>query len=345
MKRTLLIATVILATTLPCVVRAADPRPPRVLSVVEGTFTGADGVRLFYRKVGTAKDAAVYLHGGPGLGMEDGGYDIEPLAKGRTLILYDQRGCGRSELIADPKKLTVEDDVRDLEALREHFKLERMALIGLSWGSGLAVRYTAEHPERVSRLLLVSPMPVARTPFMSERIANTQGKMDKQSLARLQELDPLLAKASDADLAKLCREWLTLAFKPYYYDAKAAERRTHDECSVPPASLRNLRVVSSATFASLGDWDFRPLLAKLRMPALVVEGEKTQVPLDSTRLWASTLPNGRLLLIPEAGHMHFVERPEAFFPAAEQFLGGGWPATPPARTNNPRTSARRRPSP
>jgi proline iminopeptidase len=325
MKRDLLVGVVILSATFPAVAHASSP-PTKPLAAVEGTFPGADGVRLFYRKVGSGKDVAVYLHGGPGLAMEDGGYDLEPLAQGRTLILYDQRGCGRSELVSDPKKLTVEDNVRDLEALRQHFKLERMALIGLSWGSGLAVRYAAEHPDRVSRLLLVSPMPVARTPFRDERIANTQGKMDKESLARLQELNPLLAKASDADMAKLCREWLTLAFKPYFYDAKAAERRKHDECTVPPASLRNLRVVSSATFASLGDWDFRPLLAKLKMPALVVEGEKTQVPLDSTRLWASTMPNARLLLIPEAGHMHFVERPEAFFPAAEQFLRGGWPA-------------------
>jgi proline iminopeptidase len=319
------IAVAILAVALTSSVRAADPPSAKPLAVTEGTFPGADGVRLFYRQVGSGKDVAVYLHGGPGLAMEDGGYDLEPLAKGRTLILYDQRGCGRSELVSDPKKLTVENNVRDLEALRQHFKLERMTLIGLSWGSGLAVLYAAEHPERVERLLLVSPMPVARTPFMAERGANTQGKMAKEDLTRLQQLDPLLAKATDADIAKLCHEWLTLAFKPYFYDAKASERRTHDECTVPPASLRNLRVVSGATFASLGNWDFRPLLAKLQMPALVVEGEKTQVPLDSTRLWASTLPNGRLLLIPEAGHMHFVERPEVFFPAAEKFLRGGWP--------------------
>ncbi len=50
------------------------------LSVREGYFNGADGVRLFYRLVGKSRDVVVFLHGGPGLGIDDGGYDLEPLA-------------------------------------------------------------------------------------------------------------------------------------------------------------------------------------------------------------------------------------------------------------------------
>ena len=134
----------------------------------DGHFTGADGVRLFYRKLGTGKDVVVMLHGGPG-GTMNNGEEIAPLAKGRTLIFYDQRGCGRSELVSDPKLLTANHHVRDLEALREHFRLEHMSVLGISWGSGLAALYTAEHPERVTRLLLVSPMPIARFPFGPER--------------------------------------------------------------------------------------------------------------------------------------------------------------------------------
>jgi proline iminopeptidase len=75
-----------------------------------------------------------------------------------------------------------------------------------------------------------------------------------------------------------------------------------------------------AVFDSLGDWNFVPLLNKIPVPALIVEGEKTNVPLDATRAWASALPNGRLLLIPNAGHVHFIEQPNIFFPAATQFL-------------------------
>jgi len=77
-----------------------------------------------------------------------------------------------------------------------------------------------------------------------------------------------------------------------------------------------------AVVESLGTWDFRPLLARIKVPALVVEGEQTNVPLDATRAWATSLPNARLLLIPNAGHVHFIEQPTTFFKAADSFLRG-----------------------
>jgi proline iminopeptidase len=80
--------------------------------VVEGYFNGADGVRLFYRKVGTGPKTVVFLHGGPGLGIGDGGYDMEPLARKRVLLMFDQRGSGRSEVVTDPRLLSVEHLVR-----------------------------------------------------------------------------------------------------------------------------------------------------------------------------------------------------------------------------------------
>lgn len=294
--------------------------------VTEGYFTGAGGVRLFYRKVGRGKSVIVFLHGGPGLNMGDGGYDMEPLAEGRTLIMYDQRGGGRSEIITDPKMLTPEYHVRDLEALRQHFGLRRMPQIGLSWGSGLAVLYTAEHSERVDRLMLVSPMPPAKTPFAEERTAKIDALIGSAGVARSNEIRQALSKATDAEAIALCHEWFSISSPPYLVNPEAFTRgRSERICSAPPASLRNRFVVVSAVVGSLGDWDFRSLLAQLRMPALVIEGAKTNVPLDATREWAAAMPNARLLLIPDAGHVHFIEQPSAFFRAAERFLQGEYP--------------------
>src|SRR5215831_18045721 len=135
----------------------------------EGYFTGADNVRIYYRKLGTGNDFVVFLHGGPGLSMGDGGYAMRPLAQHHTLILYDQRGGGRSDLVKDPALLTADADVRDLEALREHFNIEKMSLIGLSWGSGLAALYANAHSERVTRIVFLDPMPVALKQYAKER--------------------------------------------------------------------------------------------------------------------------------------------------------------------------------
>jgi proline iminopeptidase len=299
----------------------------------EGYFVGADGVRLFYRKLGSGKDVAVFLHGGPGGGMYDGGCDMGPLAKGRTIILYDQRGGGRSEIVTDPKSLTAAHHVRDLEALRRHFRLERMTLIGLSWGSGLAALYTADHPQRVKRLLLISPMPLAQKPYAEEREKTMVALLGEGALARRREIFLRMPTAGDAEARALCRELRTVPL-PYRHvarsDRDSARSATGtlqgcDRCESPPAALRNQSVVNRATIRSLGEGDFRPLLARFRVPALVVEGEKTTVPLSSTRGWAEAIPNARLLLIPEAGHLVFVDQPEAFFKAAETFLRGKFP--------------------
>ena len=83
--------------------------------------------------------------------------------------------------------------------------------------------------------------------------------------------------------------------------------------------------MEAATLGSLGDWDFRPWLERIAVPTLVVEGQRSKVPLDATREWAVVMPNARLLLIPEAGHEVFVDQPEAFRAAVKQFLGGVFP--------------------
>ena len=76
----------------------------------------------------------------------------------------------------------------------------------------------------------------------------------------------------------------------------------------------------------LGAWDFRPHLGALSIPILVVEGEDTHVPLEATRVWVESSPNSRLLLMPNANHMTWLEGDvPAFFRAMNQYLGGEWP--------------------
>ena len=138
---------------------------------VEGYFPGAGGARLFHRRVGTGTRVVVFVHGGPGSNFRGSGDSIETLAGGgRTVVRYDQRGSGLSDLVTDPALLTADYHVRDLEALRLHLGAPRVTLVGQSWGAGLAALYASQHPTRVDRLVLVSPMPPAKTPFWDERL-------------------------------------------------------------------------------------------------------------------------------------------------------------------------------
>lgn len=95
----------------------------------------------------------VYLHGGPGAGCSPTFrryFDPERY----RIILFDQRGCGRSKPSASLEDNTTWDLVADIEALREHCGVERWQVFGGSWGSTLAMAYAQTHPERVTELVL-----------------------------------------------------------------------------------------------------------------------------------------------------------------------------------------------
>lgn len=298
----------------------------RARAVREGHLTGADGVRLFYRQVGDGRQGVVFLHGGPGSNFRGQGDVMERLASpGRTVVLYDQRGSGLSDLVSDPKLLTADHHVRDLEALRTQRGFERMSLIGMSWGCGLAALYAAAHPDRVDRLLLISPISPTIERFR-ERLAALGRLQPQAAIGVRQAMVARIRSADDAQTAALCRELSDIAFRLYVVDPTPA-KLSHAalRCDIPPASIRNRYVVEAATLGSLGEWDLRTLLRGIRVPSLVVEGAKTNVPLDATREWVAALPNARIVLIPDAGHESFLDQPDAFLKVGDEFLRGRWP--------------------
>ena len=100
---------------------------------------------------------AVYVHGGPGSGCTPGARRFFDPGKYR-IVLFDQRGCGRSEpLLSDRSHLqfnTTQHLIRDLEALRKHLCIERWIMLGISWGTTLALAYAEGFPQRVRALVL-----------------------------------------------------------------------------------------------------------------------------------------------------------------------------------------------
>ena len=286
----------------------------------EGYVNGADSVRLFCRRFGSGEGAnTVLLHGGPGSNMNSVWPDLEPLARGRTILAYDQRGGGRSSLISEPGMLTAECHIRDLEALRCNLGLDRLTLIGESWGAGLAALYASNYPHHVSRLLLLGPMPPTKA-FATLRFDRADDSMNFYELiAELRQSMP-----NTGDPVALCETFNNIYLQVYFANPADIVRRRGNACNAPPEAVRNWMVVSDATFASLGDWDFLPMLSHLQTKALIVEGEQS-ITLGGTRAWASAMPNARLLLVPGAGHFPQVEQPALFFAAIEHFLSGSWP--------------------
>ena len=126
-----------------------------------GLLDVGDGNRVYWETRGNpAGRPAVVVHGGPGSGLEG--------STGRSfdhdryrIVLFDQRGCGRStphasDPATDLAVNTTEHLLRDMELLREHLGIDRWLLHGGSWGSTLSLAYAERHPERVSALVIPS---------------------------------------------------------------------------------------------------------------------------------------------------------------------------------------------
>jgi proline iminopeptidase len=110
--------------------------------------------RIFYEQCGNPQGKpVVMLHGGPGAGCGARMRRFHDPARYR-IILFDQRGAGRSTPHADLTDNTTWDLVADIEKLREHLRIERWQVFGGSWGSTLALAYAEAHPQRVTELLL-----------------------------------------------------------------------------------------------------------------------------------------------------------------------------------------------
>jgi proline iminopeptidase len=127
---------------------------PEIQPYESGRLDVGDGHSLYWERCGTrGAKPVVFLHGGPGAGCSpDHRRQFDP--ERYDILLFDQRGCGRSTPHASLEANTTWHLVADVEQLRELAGVERWMVFGGSWGSTLALAYAETHPERVTELVL-----------------------------------------------------------------------------------------------------------------------------------------------------------------------------------------------
>ncbi len=127
---------------------------PAIAPYQSGTLAVSDLHTLYYEQVGNpAGKPVVILHGGPGGGIEPFYRQYFDPEQWR-MVLFDQRGCGRSTPHAELQENTTWHLVSDIEVLRQHLKIEHWTVFGGSWGSTLALAYSQTHPDACTGLIL-----------------------------------------------------------------------------------------------------------------------------------------------------------------------------------------------
>ena len=307
---------------------------------VQDAWVTVGAARLFTRLVGHGPDTLVVLHGGPSFGARYLEQALRPLARRHALLFYDQRGRGRSG-IADSADLTFDTDLLDLEAVRQHYHLGTMTVIGHHYGAALGAVYAARHPGIVTRLAGIGPLyPRHNYVYDLSRIT-----MDSASQAMLWQ-DMAHGGDTVASPERCARDWEWWLSPAVESDAKTVAALAPAVCGPEPVSFRAGERINRRVIQSLGQWDWRDSARVIPIPVLIVQGEggggtdeareRSSVLRHAAETWVAFLPDARLMVLPGASWFPWAGRAGALADVLDAFLAGRWPdgairvAQPPA---------------
>ncbi|GIH25940.1 hypothetical protein Aph01nite_42500 [Acrocarpospora phusangensis] len=269
-----------------------------------------DGVRLWAATSGSGVPV-VLCHGGPGL-WDMFGDLADLLADTATLYRWDQRGCGRSERRGP---YAWERTLADLEAVRRWAGLERMVLAGHSWGAQLALRYTLDHPGRVGGLVYIAGTGIDPPRTWREAYEeNFQERMGVR-LGRWAELKERERSAGEE------REFCVLRWSADFADDGLAHARRMAEPWFDVNFDCNA-AINAEDRLTWGSAELRERCRACPVPVLIVDGEKDIRPRWSVNSLAETLPRVSRVVLENAGHLPWMEKPGEFRHAVRDFLAG-----------------------
>ena len=289
---------------------------PAIEPYETGRLDVGDGHNLYWERCGTpGAKPAVMLHGGPGAGCSpDHRRQFDP--ERYDVLLFDQRGCGRSTPHASLEANTTWDLVADIEQLREIAGVERWMAFGGSWGSTLALAYAQTHPDRVTELVLrgiftfrqseldwlylqgaSEIFPDKWEEFLAPIPEAERGDLVAAYHRRLTDADPAVQLPAAKAWSKWEAETVTLLPHP-----EVIEHHTSDEFAIAIARIENHYMVNRGWIEE-GALLRNAHLIK-HIPGVIVQGRydcctPAVTAWDLKKAW----PEVELNIVPDAGHL------------------------------------------
>jgi proline iminopeptidase len=249
---------------------------------------------------------------------------LSPLAGHRQLVLYDQRGRGESQAPPGVRAARIEHDAGDVPALRTALGIDRWDVLGHSWGGGIAMLAVAQDQAATRRLVLVDAVGTTSA-WLGELHDRALARLSPAQRASLDAAGEVMARGlaqsaagaggggGAGDDPAVASDYSRAFYPAWFADAELAAMFS------PPRSASRTGAAVSARLRREG-YDWRHVVADLNVATLVIHGERDVLPVEVARRTAALLPQARLTLIPDAGHMPFWEAPQTFFPAVDAFL-------------------------
>lgn len=292
--------------------------PPSKRQARTGYLSTADGVRLYFQIVGDGPQTVVVPNG---MYFLD---DFERLSEGRRLVFYDLRNRGLSDSISDPSKLKagIHNDVDDLEAVRQHFGIEQINLIGHSYVGLTIILYAMKHAAKVNRIVQLAPAPPYTGKLYASHLTANDGVL-QEVFAKLAELQKEREAHSPVEF---CKKFWSILRVIFVANPRDAEKIDWGRCDLP--NERNaMKYSNEFIFPSMQALRHTPQdFARVTAPVLILHGRKDRsAPYGGAREWGSLLPDARLVSLEQVAHALWIEAPEKVFGTIDTFLRGCWP--------------------
>jgi proline iminopeptidase len=254
------------------------------------------------------KPVAFIIHGGPGGDHSSFKPVMSPLAERMQLVYFDHRGQGRSAH-GDPAKYTLDENVKDMEALRRHLGLGAIVSIGTSYGGMVALAHAARYPAAVSHLIAV--VTAAHGGF----IKRAQEILEERGTPEQREVAAPVWQGAMMDRAQMQRFYAVMG--PLY-------SRRHDPAAAALGHERTLHEpepLNRAFGGFLRDFDLRPELGRITAPTLVIAGRHDWIcPPEFSEEIARLIPRAELRIFENSSHSVRADEPQALLDAIAGFV-------------------------
>lgn len=258
---------------------------------------------------GTGKPLLL-INGGPGYSSTHMRSVAETLSKDFQVILFDQRGTGKSATkVTDSTTINLDAYVRDMDAIRAALKFTTWSIAGHSFGGLLAMAYAAKHPNQVDKLLLLSSAGINLNFINSftDNIKNIIGA------------DTLKYQLTD-----------TVSYATWYFNMVAINAPAYvfdrSKAGIMKSILTNREDFQPDVAVLLWQdlyrmkFDLRTPLKKFNRPTLILQGAQDIVGMDTAFEIHKTIPSSKLSFIRKCGHVPWLEQPTQFYSHIISFL-------------------------
>ena len=295
---------------------------------IEQGYVDANGVLIYYEAFGHGSPLVI-VHGGPGASHDYFLPYLAPLARNHQLIFIDERGSGKSQKLDDPAGYTVEAMVEDLEAVRKDLGLGRIALFGHSYGGVLAQAYALKYQQNLSSLILCSTF--FSTQRMNEVFQKQLAAMPAELRERIQKLETagLFGHGRDYEKNRYPTDYMIAAwgegYFPYLY------QRRPDPNYDPIANGNMSWDLYREMWGSDGEYlidgnlksvEYEKRLPSVRVRTLITAGDHDECDPALAKEMGQLIRGSRVVILPQSGHMTFVDQPDLFIRTINDFLAG-----------------------